>query len=147
MIRSRIITISALLVGFVGMNSTWAISVGDSVDNFRLLDHTGASHELYYHSNAKAVAFLVQGNGCPIVRNAMPRFKELRDQYAAQGVEFFMLNTNLQDTRANILKEVEKFDYDIPILKDDTQIIGESLNLVRTGEVFEKIRVKFSNFL
>jgi thiol-disulfide isomerase/thioredoxin len=60
---------------------------------------------LYYHSNAKAVAFLVQGNGCPIVRNAMPRFKELRDQYAAQGVEFFMLNTNLQDTRANILKE------------------------------------------
>lgn len=136
MIRSRIITISALLVGFVGMNSTWAISVGDPVDNFRLLDHTGASHELYYHSNAKAVAFLVQGNGCPIVRNAMPRFKELRDQYAAQGVEFFMLNTNLQDTRANILKEVEKFDYDIPILKDDTQIIGESLNLVRTGEVF-----------
>ena len=136
MVRSRILTFVALCVSLVGAQSAWAISVGDRVDNFRLLDHTGASHELYYFGDAKAVAFLVQGNGCPIVRNAMPRYKELRDEFAAQGVEFFMLNSNLQDNRENIQKEVEKFGYDIPILDDETQLIGESLNLVRTGEVF-----------
>ena len=47
-----------------------------------------------------------------------------------------MLNSNLQDNRASIAKEVEEFGYDIPILIDDSQIIGESLDLVRTGEVF-----------
>ena len=99
MVRSRILTLVALCVSFAGAQSAWAISVGDRVDNFRLLDHTGASHELYYFNDAKAVAFLVQGNGCPIVRNAMPRFKELRDEFAAQGVQFFMLNSNLQDNR------------------------------------------------
>ena len=113
-----------------------AISVDDRVENFRLFDHAGGSHELYYHDDAKAIAFLVQGNGCPIVRNAMPRFKELRDEFAAQGVQFFMINSNLQDTRSSIVKEAEKYGYDIPILVDDTQIIGESLDLVRTGEVF-----------
>ena len=131
MIRSAL-----LLIGALSASTSWAIAANDRVDNFRLLDHQGASHELYYHSDAKAVAFLVQGNGCPIVRNAMPRFKELRDEFAAQGVEFFLLNTNLQDNRNSINKEAEKYGYDIPILMDDTQLIGESLNLVRTGEVF-----------
>ncbi|MEM7100883.1 MAG: redoxin domain-containing protein [Pseudomonadota bacterium] len=113
-----------------------AISVDDRVENFRLFDHQGGSHELYYHDDAKAIAFLVQGNGCPIVRNAAPRFAELRDEFAAQGVHFFMLNSNLQDNRATIAKEAKKFGYDMPILVDDTQIIGESLDLVRTGGVF-----------
>ena len=113
-----------------------AVEVNDRIDNFRLFDHQGGSHELYYYDESKAVAILVQGNGCPIVRNAMPRFRELRDEFAAQGVQFFLLNTNLQDNHASVGKEAEKYGYDIPILVDDTQIIGESLDLVRTGEIF-----------
>ena len=116
--------------------SAWALKPGERVENFRLFDHTGGSHELYYYDDAKAVVFMVQGNGCPIVRNAMPRFKELRDEFAAQGVQFFMLNSNLQDNRKTINKEAQQYSYDIPILLDNTQIIGESLNVVRTGEVF-----------
>ncbi|MEJ2089757.1 MAG: redoxin family protein, partial [Gammaproteobacteria bacterium] len=113
-----------------------ALAPQERVDNFRLLDQRGDSHELYYYNDMKAVVVMVQGNGCPIVRNAMPRFKELRDQYADQGVQFFMLNSNLQDNRQTIAREAEEFGYDIPILIDDTQIIGESLDLIRTGEVF-----------
>ena len=47
-----------------------------------------------------------------------------------------MLNSNLQDVRASVAKEASEYGYDIPILIDDTQIIGESMDLVRTGEVF-----------
>jgi len=125
-----------LLLGILAAAQSWAIKPGDHVENFRLMDNQGNSQQLYYYDDAKAVVFLVQGNGCPIVRNAMPRFKELRDQYAEQGVQFFMLNSNLQDNRESITAEAEEFGYDIPILIDDTQIIGESMNLVRTGEVF-----------
>ncbi len=113
-----------------------AIAPGQTVENFRLNDHTGASHELYRLSDKKAVAVLVQGNGCPIVRNAMPRFKELRDEFAKQGVEFLLLNSNLQDNRENISAETQGFEYDMPVLVDDSQLIGEALDLVRTGEVF-----------
>ncbi len=137
-IRTLQASLSLLVLAVCGLWTAQAaaLAVNDRVENFRLFDHQGGSHELYYHSNAKAIAFLVQGNGCPIVRNAMPRFRELRDAYAAQGVQFFLLNSNLQDNRASIAREADKFGYDIPILVDETQIIGESLGLVRTGEVF-----------
>ena len=115
---------------------TWSLEIGSRVENFRLLDHQGRSHELYYYDDKKAVVFLVQGNGCPIVRNAMPRFSELAKTYQEKGVQFFLINSNLQDHRNSIRDEAIQFGYDIPILIDETQTIGESLNLVRTAEVF-----------
>ncbi|MGI9327069.1 MAG: redoxin domain-containing protein [Pseudomonadales bacterium] len=123
-----------LATGFAGTGL--ALAPNDPVENFRLLDHQGQSHELYYYSDAKAIVVMVQGNGCPIVRNAMPRFKQLRDEFEPQGVRFFLLNTNLQDNRKTVAAEAENFSYDIPILIDDSQLIGETLGLVRTGEVF-----------
>jgi len=113
-----------------------ALQSGDLVENFRLLDHQGASHELYRYGDARGIVILVQGNGCPIVRNVMPAFRELRDRYRQQGVEFLMLNSNLQDNRDTIAAEAKEFGYDMSILKDSEQLIGEALDLKRTGEVF-----------
>ena len=116
-----------------------AIAVGQAqaaqVDNFVLLDHLGAAHELHYYRDAPAVVIMVQGNGCPIVRNALNDYKALRDRYAEQGVAFYLLNANLQDDRASMRKEAAEWDIDIPILDDETQLIGEALGLVRTAEV------------
>ena len=135
MIRSTFFLLVTLVVVLAG-TSSFALTPSERVENFRLFDHQGASHELYYYNDKKAVVVMVQGNGCPIVRNAMPRFAELKAQYAAQGVQFFLLNSNLQDNRKTVSQEAEEFGYDIPVLIDDSQIIGESLDLVRTGEVF-----------
>ena len=127
------ITFSFILLFSFGLS---AIEPGDMVENFRLLDQKGGSHELFYYDNQKALVFLVQGNGCPIARHAAPRFQELRDFYSDQEVEFFMLNSNLQDDRLSIREEAKEYGYDLRILIDETQIIGESLKLSRTGEVF-----------
>ena len=117
---------------------SWLVSMepGDKVENFRLLDQKGGSHELFYYNDQKALIFLVQGNGCPIVRHAAARFQELKDIYKDQEVEFFMINSNLQDNRLTIREEAKEYNYDLRILVDDSQIIGESLELSRTGEVF-----------
>jgi hypothetical protein len=106
------------------------------VDNFVLRDQQGEAQELYYHSNKAAVVIMVQGNGCPIVRAAWPTYREIREEYAARGIEFLMLNSNLQDDRAAILAEAEEFGFDIPILDDESQLIGEALGVIRTAEVF-----------
>lgn len=113
-----------------------AIEPGQAVDNFRLLDQQGKSHELYYLSDMKAVVVMVQGNGCPIVRQALPALAEVRAKYRAQGVEFLLLNSNLQDTRDLVAKEASEFKIDFPILLDESQLIGEALGVVRTSEVF-----------
>jgi len=116
--------------------SALALSPGDRVDNFRLLDQNGASHELYYLSDAKSVVIMVHGNGCPIVRNTVPALKEIRDRYRDKGVEFLLINSNLQDGRDAVAKEAAEFGIDFPILVDETQLIGESLGVMRTADVF-----------
>ena len=117
-------------------SQAWAIAPGDVVDNFRLLDQNGKSHELYYSSDMKAVVLMVHGNGCPIVRQALPALREIREQYQAQGVEFLLLNSNLQDKRDAVAAEAKEFNVDFPILLDEAQLVGESLGVVRTSEIF-----------
>jgi mono/diheme cytochrome c family protein len=116
--------------------SALAVGPGERVDNFALLDHRGAFLELYYLSDAKAVVLMVHGNGCPIVRKALPELKAIRYAYRALGVEFLLINSNLQDDRETIAREAAEFEIDLPILVDGTQLIGESMGFVRTADVF-----------
>lgn len=126
----------SMIAAFCVAGSAAALTPGQVVDNFRLLDHKGDSHELYYLSDMKAVVLMAQGNGCKASRAAVPELKALRDKYRDQGVEFLMINSNLSDTRDAIVKEAEEAGIDLPIMMDPTQIIGESLDLKRNGEVF-----------
>ena len=53
----------------------------ERIDNIVLLDQHGDAHNLYYHKDKSAIVVMIQGNGCPIVRNALSDYKALRDQY------------------------------------------------------------------
>ncbi|MEQ8860935.1 MAG: redoxin family protein [Pseudomonadales bacterium] len=119
----------------VWATSGLALGPGERIEDFRLSDHQGQSHHLYYFGDAPALVIMVQGNACPEVREDVPRFRALRDAYARRGVEFFMLNANAGDGREAIAREANELGIDVPILMDQTQLIGESLGLTRTGEV------------
>ena len=109
-------------------------SVDIVVDDFGLYDQRGEFHTLYEHADASAIVLFVQGNGCPIVRNGVHALNAIRDEYAPKGVQFFMLNANLQDDRESIRQEADAFSIDYPILVDETQLVAESLDLRRTAE-------------
>src|SRR5207342_1899144 len=66
----------------------------------------------------------------------LPELRQIRDSYRTQGVEFLLINSNLQDDRDAIAKEAAEFGIDFPILVDDLQLIGESLGVTRTADVF-----------
>ena len=90
--------LSCLLIGCSAIPET-PQSVDIVVDDFGLYDQNGEFHTLYEHSDASAIVLFVQGNGCPIVRNAVHSLNAIRDEYAPKGVQFLMLNANLQDDR------------------------------------------------
>lgn len=79
------------------------------VEDFMLLDQNGKAHHLYYYSDARAVVIMIQANGCPVVRNLLPDFKKVRDDYESKGVVFLMMNSNLQDNRETIRAEADKW--------------------------------------
>jgi mono/diheme cytochrome c family protein len=107
-----------------------------TVDNFMLVDADMEAHELYRLADAKAVVIVAQSNGDAVMRGQAPALKALKAAYAAKGVEFMMLNSNLKDSREAIQAEAQKAGYDTPILMDANQLVGESLGVTRSAEVF-----------
>lgn len=112
------------------------VDVAEFADNFTLIDHKGDAHDLFYYADAPAVVIMTHGNGCPIMRGAGPDYQAIADRYAEQGVQFYLLNSNLQDTRESVAAEAEEYGIDLPILIDEHQLVGESLGVARTAEVF-----------
>ncbi len=109
-------------------------SPSDVVDNFRLLDHQGKSHELYRQAQAPVVVLIVGGNGCPIVRQSIGTIKALRDRFAEQKFVFWFLNANSQDDQVSIAAEAKEFGIEFPILMDAAQLVARSLKITRTAE-------------
>ena len=104
------------------------------VADFALLDHRGAHHRLYRHAASPAVVIFVQGNGCPIARKSVPVLRSLRDSFGPRGVVFWMLNASPQDDVGEIAAEAEAWGIDLPILRDDAQLVAAALGVTRTGE-------------
>ena len=115
--------------------SSHALAAGDVADNFRLTDHQGVSHELYYLSDMKAVVLLAQGNGCDVSRQAAGAVQALQSKYQSQGVSFLAINSNLNDSLESVVKEAKQASIQLPIMLDNAQLVGESLSLTQNGEV------------
>jgi peroxiredoxin len=113
-----------------------AATAPTKIADFTLTDQNQQSHELYKLANASAIVLVTQGDGCPIVRNLATTLKGLQTKYEPKGVKFMMLNPNLQDDRADVIQEAKDYGYDLPILMDTKQLVGEQLGVVRTAEVF-----------
>ena len=107
---------------------------GPRIVDFALLDAEGDYHRLSAEGHAKAIVFYSHGLGCSVVRNSLSSLKTLRDRYHEAGVSFFLLNANPQDDRAALKTEAERLGIDIPILKDESQLVMEGLGVTRTGE-------------
>ena len=112
-----------------------ALEPDSRVDNFSLLDHRGAAHELYYLSDKRAVVVLAQGNDCVASDAVLAALAAARDKYSDQGVEFLVLDSSGTGALASMARFASHEAHDLPVLLDETQIIGESLGLSRAGEV------------
>lgn len=59
---------------------------------------------------------------------------KLREQFAGPSVSFLMIDANPQDDRKTLQKDAVRYGIDMPILRDEFQLVAESLDLHRTGE-------------
>ena len=112
-------------------------SFPEHADDFRLIDHQGKSRSLYYYANAptvKAFVLIFTGNSCTNVQQMVPTINRLRDQFAPQGVIFWMIDANSSDNRSNIVAEANALGLDLPILHDRAQLVARAYNAAKTPE-------------
>jgi hypothetical protein len=124
------------LVALLGLAAPLLASgAPETVDNFRLTDQQGVSHELYYLSDMKAVVLLAASTECSSTYSAARTLGNLRAQYEPHGVRFLLLDSNLNDAASRETLAKKTRGLDLPVLMDETQLVGESLGFTRNGEV------------
>ena len=112
------------------------VKVPEKVDNFRLVDHMSIAHDLYYYKNSSAIVIVSQVNGSPFMRDAVPAIEALKAKYAGKGVTFFMVNSTPSNDEIAVKDEAQKLGIDIPVLIDDSQLVGENLGVSHVAEAY-----------
>ena len=119
----------------------------DRVGDFALLDQDGYFQHMAWYDDHRAVALLVQANGSAATRQALPAYTALKERYADQGIEFFLINPMVRMNRDQVRAEMAALGVDLPVLMDDTRVVSEALGIDKTGEVFlfdpKKFTVEF----
>lgn len=109
--------------------------IADSRQNdYAFYDEAGGFHRLSRYNNSKAIVLWVQGNGCPIVRNALTDFHQIVTDYSEENIQFFMLNSNIQDDRKEVATEAADFNFQVPVLLDSQQLMADALDITITSE-------------
>jgi hypothetical protein len=107
----------------------------DRVGDFTLIDNNGKAHTLSKYAFNKAVVIIAQQSGCTNNQENIARYKQLRSNWDHRGVSFLMLNSSVKDDRDGIRAEEAVWFYDIPIMDDETQLVGDALKVSKAGEV------------
>ena len=110
------------------------VKAADRAEDFRLVDQNSKSHLLSYYKYASAVVIVSHVNGSSLLNDAVPQLKSLQASVKQSGGELFFLNSTPGVTRDSIIADMKQLDLDIPVLMDDTQLIGESLGISRIGQ-------------
>lgn len=137
MADKRLSVWSKLVAGCMGLtltSSAMALSVGDRVENFRLMDHAGGSHELHYFADAPAMVLMTHNTSCSTLPDSLKTLASIREQFAPQGAEIMLINSDLRDDRSRVQAAAAQEGIELPVLLDPTQIIGESLMATAAGE-------------
>ncbi len=124
------------LRAFAAVESPGGIAPGAFVPDFRLTDHRGVTHELYYESTAKAIVLVFTGAGHPRALQTAAALRNLRARFSASDVVIWQIDSSAGADRGRIAAEQILFNNDTPVLLDDAQLVATELGATRQLEAF-----------
>jgi len=121
-------------IAITGVLSASAFAAPERAGDFALLDQNGDFHQFSKYANKDAVVVLSQSNSCAASQSALTQLQDLRAEWESKNVAFLLMNSSHDDLAA-IRKEAEANNIDLPILLDSSQLVAETLNVSKAGEV------------
>jgi len=110
--------------------------VGTEIAAFELPDYLGTAHKLAEWQDRKAVVIAFVGVECPVARQYGERLAQLAAKYGPQGVAFVAIDSNQQDSLAEIAHFARESRIEFPVLKDAGNVVADRFGAQRTPEVF-----------
>jgi len=125
-----------VLLGDAEPDSVKCLPVGQQMPAFSLQDFRGQRLTLDRFTDAKALVVVFLGTECPIVQLYAKRLQELADQYGEAGVVVLGIDSNQQDSLAELEHFARTHRIRFPILRDSGNRVADLWGASRTPEVF-----------
>jgi len=126
----------AMACGSVFCTPAGAVDGTVSVAPFTLNDYRGATVHSADFADIKCLVVAFLGTECPLAKLYGPRLQALSKEYESQGAKFLAINSNQQDSIAEIAAYVKEHGIEFSILKDPGQKVADQFGAARTPEIF-----------
>ncbi len=113
-----------------------AAAFADESLAFRLADTKGDPVEVTVQDEPCLTVVCFLGTECPMARLYGPRLSKMAAEFQDQGVRFIGVNSNRQDSVADIREYVRSYSVTFPVLKDPQNRVADQFGAQRTPEVF-----------
>ena len=99
-------------------------------------DIDGQHRTLGEYKNKKAIIAVFVGTECPLANLYLPTLAEMQKHYGAKGVQVLAINSNDQDSFAEVVAHARERKPPFPVLKDADQRAADAFGARRTPEAF-----------
>ena len=113
-----------------------APAIGHSIAPFALPDTGGKTVEVGNWNQSKATVILFVATQCPVSNAYNERMENLAKTYAAKGVRFVGVNSNKQESSAEIAQHSKEHGFTFPVLKDNNNVVADRFVAKVTPEVY-----------
>ena len=91
--------------------------------DFHLRDTTGGAHSPAEWAGHKAVVLYFTTVDCPVANSYVPEMNRIHDAYAARGVLFLAVETDVTVPEPQVVRYAADFQYSFPLLIDPRQVL------------------------
>ena len=109
--------------------------IGQKVSHQTLTDFQGKDWDTSEFQNKKGVVVVFLGTQCPLAKLYTLKLVELAREFESRGIRFVAVDSNVQDSLAEMAAHAKKFEMTMPFLKDPDQTWANELGATRTPEV------------
>ncbi|MGD9719923.1 MAG: redoxin domain-containing protein [Pirellulales bacterium] len=110
--------------------------IGHTIEDFNLKDLQGVPHALGDPQQAPVAVVAFLGVECPLAKLYAPRLSELSQEYEDRGVVFLAVDSNSQDSLAEMTHFARTYKLTVPFLRDPGNVVADKFAAERTPEVF-----------
>ncbi|MEQ1920997.1 MAG: redoxin domain-containing protein [Pyrinomonadaceae bacterium] len=139
--KRAILLFTAMMV-FAVAASAQSIAIGATMENFSLPDGTGKMQTLDGLKGKNGAVIMFVSSQCPVVKSYNERMNEIAADYAAKGIAFIGINSNVGEIEKTEAKPVGwvkdhiAATYKFTVLFDKGNVFADKLGATTTPEAY-----------
>ncbi len=130
-----VVPASGILFAQEGLQTAGAVGFAEQLAAMKRTDFQGKDWTWSELSGEKGTVVVFLGTQCPLAKLYTRRIEELSTKYSQRGVRFVAVDSNVQDSLAEMAAHARKHQLTIPFVKDPDQALADLLGATRTPEV------------